>query len=64
MDNYLGEHASLADYAREIMEETTEIPPQLENYIDYEAIGRDMELNGDVFTIEERFDIVHIFGNY
>jgi len=64
IDNYLGEYASLADYACEITEETTEIPPHLENYIDYEAIARDMELNGDVFTIQESYDAVHIFHNH
>jgi antirestriction protein len=62
-DNYCGEHRSLADYAQEITEETTEIPPSLVHYIDYQAMARDMELNGDVFTIETGFDQVHIFWN-
>jgi Antirestriction protein (ArdA) len=33
------------------------------HYIDYQAMARDMELNGDVFTIETGFDQVHIFWN-
>ena len=60
-ENYAGEHRSLADFAREITEETTEIPKRLVNYIDYDAIARDMELNGDVFTVELGFDEVHVF---
>lgn len=60
-DDYAGEHESLADFAREITEETTDIPPTLVNYIDYDAIARDIELNGDVFTVELGFDEVHVF---
>lgn len=60
-DDYAGEHESLADFAREITEETTSVPPTLVNYIDYDAIARDMELNGDVFTVELGFGEVHVF---
>ena len=60
-ENYAGEHRSLADFAQEIIEETTEIPQSLANYIDYQAIARDMELGGDVFTVELGFDEVHVF---
>lgn len=60
-EDYAGEHRSLADFAQEITEETTDIPPTLANYIDYDAIARDMELNGDVFTVELGFDEVHVF---
>ncbi len=60
-EDYAGEHRSLADFAREITEETTEIPERLANYIDYDAIARDMELNGEVFTVELGFEAVHVF---
>lgn len=60
-DHYAGEHKSLADFVQELTEETTDIPPTLVNYIDYEAMARDMELNGDVFTVELGFDEVHVF---
>jgi antirestriction protein len=60
-DNYCGCYISVADFAQELIEETTEIPPNLVNYIDYVAIARDMALSGDVFVIETRFDEVHIF---
>ena len=60
-EEYAGQHKGLADFAQEITEETTEIPENLANYINYAAIARDMELNGDVFTVELGFDEVHVF---
>lgn len=60
-EDYSGCHRSLADYAQELTEETTEIPESLRHYIDYEAMARDMQLNGDVFTIETGYQEVHIF---
>lgn len=63
-DNHAGEYRSLADFAEEITRETgPEIPESLQYYIDWEAMGRDMELNGDVFTIKLGFDEVHVFWN-
>jgi len=59
---YIGEYDSLEVYAREYIEQTlTEIPPSLEHYIDYAAMGRDMEINGDISTIEASGFRVHIF---
>lgn len=52
------------DYAEELTEETTQIPEHLAFYIDYEKMGRDMELGGDVFTIETGYQEVHIFWNH
>jgi antirestriction protein len=62
-EDYCGCHKSLADYAQELTEETTEIPQTLRHYIDYEAMARDMEMNGDVFTVETGYQQVHIFWN-
>jgi antirestriction protein len=62
-DDYCGCHASLADYAQELIEETTQIPQNISYYIDYERMARDMEMNGDIFTIQTAFDEVHIFWN-
>ncbi len=64
LDNYMGCYASIADYAQEITESTTEVPEHLQFYIDYERMGRDMDLSGDIFAIEARFDEVHIFLNH
>lgn len=62
LENYAGEYESLEDYARQLSEETgAEIPDHLANYIDYAAMGSDMEAGGDVFAIETAFDEIHIF---
>ncbi|MFB7260536.1 antirestriction protein ArdA, partial [Streptomyces nojiriensis] len=40
----------MADVARYLVEETGmlgEVPTNLQNYIDYEAFGRDLEVNGN-----------------
>lgn len=61
--HYLGAFDSVADYAEEIIEETVEIPEPLRFYVDYASMARDMELNGDIFTVE-RGGQVHIFANH
>jgi len=63
-EQYHGCYRSLADYAQEITEETSEIPKHLEFYIDYDRMGRGMEISGDVFTIETAHDQVHIFWSH
>ncbi len=61
-EDYAGEHKGLGDFAAEFTEECgTAIPESLAPYIDYDAMGRDMELAGDVFTVETGFEEVHIF---
>lgn len=62
-DDYCGCYSSLADYAQELTEETTSIPQHLAMYIDYDAMARDMEYSGDVFTLETGFEQVHVFWN-
>jgi antirestriction protein len=61
-DRYLGQHTSLADYVQEVTEETTAIPQPLRYYIDYAAMARDAELNGDLFTVIIAWDAVHVFS--
>ena len=61
-ENYAGEYRSVADFAEELARECgTEIPASLQYYIDWDAMGWDMALNGDIFTVETGFDQVHIF---
>ena len=60
-ENYSGCYKSLAEYAEELTEQTAEVPENLAFYIDYERMGRDMELGGDVYTIETGFEEVHVF---
>lgn len=61
-DRHLGEFSSLADYMQDLTEETTAIPASLRYYIDWQAMARDCELNGDLFTIQTAHDAVHVFA--
>lgn len=63
-DNYYGCYESLEDYARDFVESTSEVPSHLEYYIDYERMARDLEMSGDIFTIQTAHDEVHIFWNH
>lgn len=63
-EQYNGCYGSLADYAEELTEQTSEIPQHLEFYIDYERMARDMEMSGDIFTIETGHQEVHVFWNH
>lgn len=58
---YQGSYKSLADYAEELIESTLEIPENIARYIDYERIGRDMEMSGDIFSIEKGCEEIHVF---
>ena len=61
-DDYAGCHRSLAGFAEELHRDTgTEIPAALEYYIDWSALARDMELNGDIMVFETGFEDVHVF---
>ncbi|SNS98200.1 Antirestriction protein (ArdA) [Sphingomonas laterariae] len=60
-DRYLGTYEELADYVQEVTEDTTTIPQSLAYYIDYEAMARDAELSGDVFTVQTAWNCVHVF---
>ncbi len=60
-ENYSGCYSSLADYAEELTTETSEVPEHLAYYIDYERMGRDMEMSGDIFTVETGYQEVHVF---
>lgn len=61
-DRYLGSYGTLADYVQDVTEATTFIHDSLRYYIDWQAMARDAELNGDFFTIESDFQTVHVFA--
>ncbi|MBR9826680.1 MAG: antirestriction protein ArdA [Alphaproteobacteria bacterium] len=64
MENfYAGEYSSVADFAESLTEEANEVPESLRHYIDYERMGRDMELDS-IFSIETGFEQVHIFWQH
>ncbi len=65
-ENYHGEFDSVEDYARQLVEECysdalKQLPEFIRYHIDYKGIVRDMELGGDIFTIEQDHK-VHVFS--
>ncbi len=62
-DCYHGQFASLADYMEELTTESVTIPEALRYYFDWQAMARDAEMSGDLFTIETAHGEVHVFSN-
>lgn len=62
-DHYIGEYASLGDFAQETTESSTVIPESLAYYIDWERMGRDFGMC-DVLAIELGFESVHLFWSH
>lgn len=60
-ENYAGCYESIADFAEELTEDSVQIPHSLARYIDFNAMAYDMEVGGDIFTIELGHGEVHIF---
>lgn len=63
-ENYTGCYKSLADYAEEMTDNIQDIPENLAYYIDYERMGKEMELSGDIYTIETAYDEIHVFWSH
>ena len=64
-EDYCGQFESLADYAEELTADCgPQVPESLRHYIDYAAMGRDIEINGDVFTVETGHAEIHIFRGH
>ncbi len=67
-ENYAGLYDSLEDFAYEFHNDCGDlqsVPERFRNYIDWEAIGRDLELGGDVYTVPDRGQSwkIHVFWN-
>lgn len=63
-DCYQGCYKSLGDWAHDLAEDCGDmdaIPDHLVNYINWDAAGRDADLNGDILTVETGFEEIHIF---
>lgn len=61
-EDYAGAYRSAADFAEELHTELgTEIPESLVYYIDWQALARDMALNGEIMVFQTDFDEVHVF---
>ena len=62
-DCYHGQFASLADFMEDLTAESgMAIPEALRYYIDWKAMARDAEMNGEFFTVETAHDEVHVFS--
>lgn len=63
-DCYHGQFTSLADFMEDLTAESgITIPEALRYYIDWKAMARDAEMNGEFFTIETALDEVHVFSS-
>jgi antirestriction protein len=62
-DCYHGQFASLADYMEELTTDSITIPEALRYYVDWDAMARDAEMNGEFFTVETARDEVHVFSS-
>ncbi|MEO4002011.1 antirestriction protein ArdA [Mesorhizobium sp. CAU 1732] len=62
-DCYHGQFASLADYMEELTAESVMIPEALRHYVNWDAMARDAEMGGDLFTIETAHGEVHVFSS-
>ncbi len=62
-DCYHGQFASLADYMEELTTESVAIPEALRHYVDWQAMARDAEMGGDLFTIETTHGDIHVFSS-
>jgi len=61
-EDYSAQYKTAADFAEEMIRETgTEIPASLQYYIDWQALARDMALNGEILVFQTGFDEVHVF---
>ena len=63
LEHYQGEYDSLADYALESTESSgPDIPENLANYIDYERMGEDLRLSGDITFLRASPNRLYIFA--
>jgi antirestriction protein len=61
-DCYIGQYESVAEYARDCTESEGGVPSHLQYYIDYDLMGKDLLLNGDMYSIETDYNSVHLFS--
>jgi hypothetical protein len=58
---YLGIHNSLGNCVKELMIASSDMPEWLASYIDWEKIGKDWKLSGDLIAIETDEKRFHLF---
>jgi antirestriction protein len=62
-DQYAGSGDSLVDWVGEFLEDSgqlSEIPERWRAYVDFDQYARDLEVGGDIFTVEAE-GTVHVF---
>ena len=64
MEQYAGCYPSLADYAQDFTEESSDIPDCIKYYIDYEKMANDWEMSGDIVSFEMAHNEVHVFYSH
>lgn len=52
---------SRSDYAQDLTEECNQVPDYLANYIDYDRMGRDMEINSEIVEIDHNLFITNAY---
>lgn len=50
-DDFTIYHGTAEDYARDVIEDCEDLPERIAFYVDYELMGRDMVLGGDIAEI-------------
>lgn len=63
-ERYFGEYLALADFIEESTTNAIDVPREIASYIDWEAMARDAEMSGDVFTIQTAHCEVHVFSGH
>ncbi len=59
-ENYQGEYDDLAEWAEQFAKDTGASMENYENYIDWERVGNDAEMGGDIYALEVDGK-VHVF---
>lgn len=62
LDEYCGTYGSARDFAEEMMQECYEIPDYLQEYIDYDAFGRDLFISDYLALTSDRGGDVYVFN--
>lgn len=54
-------NGSASDYAYDLIDDTCEVPENLRYYIDYDAIARDMKINGEIVEINHDLIVTNTY---
>lgn len=66
-ESYQGAYKDLEDWAFDLAGDTGDLHEacgRYAEYIDWEKVGRDAELSGDIFTVETDDGMIHVFWSH